>query len=71
MIGDICADWNKQISTLNAWTAPALKMSALGAYVMNSTSWQSSWDESEIGGDWDPSTDTNYVSTYKKIHDSM
>jgi hypothetical protein len=39
MIGDLCADWNKQISTLNAWTAPALKMSALGAYVMNSTSW--------------------------------
>ena len=39
LIGDLCGEWNTQVSTLNAWTAPTLKMSALGAYVLNSTSW--------------------------------
>jgi hypothetical protein len=56
---------------MNVWAAPTLKMSLLGSYVLNSTSWQSSWDESEIGGDWDPSIYSNYASTYKTIHDSM
>ena len=39
-IGDLCDDWNTELSKMNAWTPPpVLDYDQLSYYVLNSTSW--------------------------------
>ena len=38
-IGDLCDDWNTELSKMNAWAPPELDLDQLNSYVLKSTSW--------------------------------
>ena len=64
-IGNLCDDWNAQLSKMNAWTPPELDLLQLSSYVFKSTSWSDDWDMEGVAPDWDEDTDANYPNTFK------
>jgi hypothetical protein len=70
-IGNLCDDWNAQLSKMNAWTPPETKLKQLSSYVFKSTSWSDEWDLDGLAPDWDIYTDANYTNTFKQISESL
>jgi hypothetical protein len=63
-IGNLCDDWNAELSKMNAWTPPELNMDRLSSYLLKSTSWSDEWDMDGLAPDWDEDTDANYTNTF-------
>jgi hypothetical protein len=59
-IGNLCDDWNAQLSKMNAWTPPEVNLLQLSSYVLKSPFLSDDWDLDGLAPDWDEDTDANF-----------